>query len=217
MSARTLIKICGLSTADAVDAVIGAGATHAGFIFFEKSPRHVSLDTAVALAERARAGGLLPVAVTVDADDAFLGEIAARMKPAFIQLHGRETPVRAAAVKALSGLPVMKALSIGDAGDLGRHAPYAGISDLFLFDAKPPKDAVLPGGNAASFDWSLLSGFDPGVPWFLAGGLTPANAAGALAIADPTGLDLSSGVESAPGVKDPARIAAFAAAVRAAA
>jgi phosphoribosylanthranilate isomerase len=155
--------------------------------------------------------------VTVDAGDDLLGAIAAAMRPALIQLHGRETPARAAAVKAMTGLPVMKAVSVSQASDLDKAAAFAGVSDLFLFDAKPPKDAVLPGGNAVTFDWSVLSGFNPGVPWFLAGGLDLGNVAEAIAIADPPGIDLSSGVESAPGVKDLAKIAAFVAAVRAAA
>jgi phosphoribosylanthranilate isomerase len=216
MQATRLIKICGLKTPDAVDAVATAGATHAGFIFFEKSPRHVRLEEAAALAGRARAGGLLPVAVTVDAGDDLLGAIATVMRPALVQLHGSETPARAAAIKALTGLPVMKALSVSEASDIGKTIPFAGVSDHFLFDAKPPKDAVLPGGNAVAFDWSVLAGFRPGMPWFLAGGLDPVNVAQAITIADPPGIDLSSGVESAPGVKDPVKIAAFMAAVRAA-
>ena len=202
------IKICGLSTLNAIDALIAGGATHAGFIFFAKSPRHVSVAQASALAAHAKAGGLITVAVTVDAGDAELADIIGTMKPDLVQLHGHETPARAAEIKAAFGLPIMKALAIGNTGDLEKITPFIGIADRFLLDAKPPQDAVLPGGNAVSFDWNLVRNLT-GVDYLLAGGLDASNARDAIAIASPPGLDISSGVESAPGVKDVAKIAAF--------
>jgi phosphoribosylanthranilate isomerase len=207
------IKICGLSTLEAVDAVIAGGATHAGFIFFAKSPRHVLVEQAAVLAAQAKAGGLKSVAVTVDATDAELTEIVAIMRPDILQLHGRETPQRVADVKVKYGLPVMKALAISEAADLAKLEPFKGIADRFLLDAKPPKDAVLPGGNAVSFDWNLVTHLSD-VDYLLAGGLDVSNVKDALAIAGPPGLDISSGVESAPGVKDIGKIAAFMRAAR---
>jgi phosphoribosylanthranilate isomerase len=207
------IKICGLSTLEAVDAVIAGGATHAGFIFFAKSPRHVLVEQAAVLAAQAKAGGLKSVAVTVDATDAELTEIVAIMRPDILQLHGRETPQRVADVKVKYGLPVMKALAISEAADLAKLEPFKGIADRFLLDAKPPKDAVLPGGNAVSFDWNLVTHLSD-VDYLLAGGLDVSNVKDALAIASPPGLDISSGVESAPGVKDIVKIAAFMRAAR---
>ncbi len=203
------IKICGLSSADTLDAAIAAGASHVGFIFFEKSPRHVPLETATSLASRAREQGATTVAVTVDADDGALDEIVARVRPDWLQLHGGETPQRVAAVKAHHHLPVMKALAIGEAADLDRLDAYRGIADRFLLDAKPPRGADLPGGNGVSFDWSLLAALDPATDYMLSGGLNPANIAEALAMANPRGIDVSSGVESAPGHKDLALIEAF--------
>ena len=203
------IKICGLSTPGAVDAAIGGGASHAGFVFFGKSPRNVAPEAAAPLAARARAGGVAPVAVTVDADDAALEAIVEAMRPAMLQLHGAETPGRVAAVKARHGLPVMKALAVSDAGDLDRLDAYRGVADRFLLDAKPPRGSDLPGGNGVSFDWSLLGALDARTPYMLSGGLDADNVAEALAAADPSGIDVSSGVESAPGVKDAALIEAF--------
>ena len=210
------IKICGLKTEEAVRAAVAGGATHVGFIFFAKSPRHVDVESAARLAAVAKETGALPVAVTVDADDATLDQIVAVMKPDMLQLHGHETPERVAEVKAKYGLPVMKALSISQAADFARIAPYKGIADVFLFDAKPPKGSEIPGGNAVSFDWSLLAGLEPGLDYLLAGGIHAGNVAEAITIASPPGLDISSGVESAPGVKDMGRIAAFFEAVKAA-
>ena len=194
------IKICGLSTPEAVDRVADLNADMAGFIFFEKSPRHVAIDTAAALAERARARGLATVAVTVDMDDAGLDEIVARMKPDWLQLHGGENPARVADIKARYGLPVMK-------------APYNGIADRFLFDAKPPKGSDLPGGNGVSFDWRLLATLDGAASYMLSGGLTKDNAGEALRISGATMVDVSSGVESAPGIKDLGMMDAFVRAV----
>lgn len=210
------IKICGLSTRATLDAAVDAGASHVGFIFFEKSPRHVAPETARLLAARARAGGAAPVAVTVDADDAALDMIIETMRPAMLQLHGGETPERVAAVKARHGLPVMKALAVSEAADLEKLAPYRGIADRFLLDARPPKGSELPGGNGVSFDWSLLSALDGDVGYMLSGGLDATNVGRALAIADPPGIDVSSGVERALGIKDIGRITAFVDAVRAA-
>lgn len=209
------IKICGLKRDAAVDAALAGGASHVGFIFFEKSPRHVSLDEAARLAARAR-GKAKSVAVTVDADDAMLDAIVAAMTPDMLQLHGKETPARVAEVKARFGLPVMKAFSVSDAADLDAVAPYRGIADRFLFDARPPKGSDLPGGNGVAFDWRLLAALDPGLDYMLSGGLNAGNIGDALRQASPPGIDISSGVESAPGVKDPALIAKFFEAVEAA-
>ena len=213
------IKICGLKTADALDAALAGGASHVGFIFFAKSPRNVSPQEAGRL-RRAAAGRAKAVAVTVDADDALLDGIVAAMAPDMLQLHGAETPERVAHLKARHGLPVMKALAVSEAADLAAIAPFCGIADRFLFDAKPPKDAVLPGGNGVSFDWRLLAdpdhGLDRDVDYMLSGGLDAVNVGDALRLANPPGIDVSSGVESAPGVKDAALIAEFLNAVRAA-
>ena len=208
------IKICGLSTIEAVDAVIVGGATHAGFIFFTKSPRHVSVSLAAQLSDRAKAGGLKTVAVTVDVGDAALAEIVEIMRPDIIQLHGHETPARAADIKALYDLPVMKALAISETADLEKLTPFIGIADRFLLDAKPPKGAVLPGGNAVSFDWTVLKQLPANMDYLLAGGLDAGNVKEAIAIANSPGLDISSGVESAPGLKDVGKIAAFLKAAR---
>jgi phosphoribosylanthranilate isomerase len=210
------IKICGLKTPEAIDAAIAGGATHVGFIFFLKSPRNVDVETAGKLAERARAGGAKTVAVTVDADDAFLESIVRMVKPDMLQLHGSETPDRVRELKARYGLPVMKVFSIRDATDLAKSVPYLGVADRFLFDAKAPEGSDLPGGNGVAFDWRLLAALDDGIDYMLSGGLDPENVAEALALTGAHALDVSSGVESAPGVKDINRIAAFLEAARAA-
>ncbi len=209
------IKICGLKTPEAIAAALDGSASHIGFIFFPKSPRNVAPEDAGWL-RLAALGRATAVAVTVDADDATLDAIVAAVKPDMLQLHGKETPARVAAVKARLGLPVMKALSISTADDLKAIDAFRGVADRLLFDAKAPKGSELPGGNGVSFDWSLLAGIDPSVDYLLSGGLNAANVGEALAIARPRGLDISSGVESAPGAKDPALIAAFFSAVRAA-
>jgi len=208
------IKICGLSTPEAVDRVADLNADMAGFIFFEKSPRHVAIDTAAALAAQARSRGLATVAVTVDMDDAGLDEIVTRMKPDWLQLHGGESPERAAEIKARYNLPVMKAFAIREAADLERIAPYQGIAERFLFDAKPPKGSDLPGGNGVSFDWQLLAALDGTASYMLSGGLTKDNIGEALSISGATMVDVSSGVESAPGVKDLDMMDAFVRAVQ---
>jgi phosphoribosylanthranilate isomerase len=209
------IKICGLKTEEALAAALAGGASHVGFIFFPKSPRNIAPADAGRLRQaalrRAKA-----VAVTVDADDAMLDAIVDAMSPDMLQLHGGETQERVSAVKARYGLPVMKAFSIRDAADLAAIEPYRGVADRFLFDAKPPKDAELPGGNGVPFDWRVLAALDPDIDYMLSGGLNAGNIGEALRLVSPTGIDISSGVESAPGVKDVALIEAFFRAVRAA-
>jgi phosphoribosylanthranilate isomerase len=209
------IKICGLKTPEAVAAALDAGASHVGFIFFPKSPRFIAPVEAGKLREAAR-GKAIAVAVTVDADDAFLDEIRSAMEPDAFQLHGSETSERVAAVKARYRRPVVKALSVRDAADLAAVHSYAGIADRLLLDAKPPRGSELPGGNGVAFDWNVLAALPAGTDYFLSGGLNAGNVADALRIARPPAIDVSSGVESAPGVKDVAMIEAFFRAVAAA-
>ncbi|MCA0015487.1 phosphoribosylanthranilate isomerase [Mesorhizobium sp. B292B1B] len=209
------IKICGLKTDQAMAAALAGGASHVGFIFFAKSPRYVEPAEAGRLREAAR-GKALAVAVTVDANDAILDEIIDRVRPDMLQLHGSETPERVAELKARYGLAVMKALPLSEAADLERIKPFVGVADRFLFDAKPPKGSELPGGNGVAFDWRILAGLDAGLDYMLSGGLNAANIGDALRLASPPGIDISSGVESAPGVKDPALIEQFFRAVKAA-
>ncbi|CAA0111324.1 N-(5'-phosphoribosyl)anthranilate isomerase [Starkeya nomas] len=211
------IKICGLSTPETLDAALGAGADMVGMVFFTPSPRHVDLATATAAALAARARGRAQiVALTVDADDATLAAIVDAARPDMLQLHGKESPERVAAVRARFGLPVMKAIGIATAADLARLSAYADVADRLLLDAKPPKGALLPGGNGVPFDWNLLAGLDLTRPFMLSGGLDPDNVGEAVRRVRPPGIDVSSGVERAPGIKDPARIAAFLRAARAA-
>lgn len=202
------IKICGLKTPEAVDRAVARGASHIGFIFFTKSPRYVEPDLAGDLADRVR-GRVKLVAVTVDADDEELDDIVSMVRPDILQLHGNESPERVLQVKALFGLPVMKAFSVKEAGDLDRVDAYIGVADRFLFDAKAPAGSELPGGNGISFDWSLMASLDEGVDYMLSGGLNKDNATIALKSTRATGIDLSSGVESAPGIKDLGMIDAF--------
>lgn len=206
------IKICGLKTEEAVDHAVALGATHVGFIFFQKSPRHIEPADAARLADRVR-GQAKIVSVSVDADNDDLDEIIDLIRPDILQLHGKESPERVLTVKAVTGLPVMKALSIQTAEDLKRIGAYEGIANRFLFDAKPPKNSELPGGNGVSFDWNLLAGLDPSIDYMLSGGLNRDNVADALKIARPRGIDVSSGVESSPGVKDLGMMDEFFAAV----
>jgi phosphoribosylanthranilate isomerase len=209
------IKICGLKTGEALQAALSGGASHVGFIFFGKSPRNIAPAEAGRL-RKAATGRAKAVAVTVDADDATLDAIVAEMAPDMLQLHGHETPERVAAVKARHGLPVMKAFSVRDVADLAAIKPYRGVADLFLFDAKPPRGAELPGGNGVPFDWRVLAALDPDLRYMLSGGLNAGNIGEALRRVSPAGIDISSGVESAPGIKDVALIEAFFGAVRAA-
>jgi phosphoribosylanthranilate isomerase len=209
------VKICGLKTEDAVAAALDSGASHLGFIFFPKSPRNVAVADAARLREPAR-GRAIAVAVSVDADDGTLDRIVEGMRPDMLQLHGHESPERVAEIKARYGLPVMKAVPVREAGDLDAIVPYRGVADRFLIDAKPPAGAELPGGNGIPFDWPLLASLDADVDYMLSGGLNAANIGEALTIARPGGIDVSSGVERAPGEKDPEMIRAFFGAVRAA-
>jgi phosphoribosylanthranilate isomerase len=209
------VKICGLKTPETIAAALRGGASHVGFNFFEKSPRYIDPRRAGELRQAAR-GRAWAVAVTVDADDTTLGRIVAAVAPDMLQLHGKETPQRVREIKARHGLPVIKALPVSSADDLAAVADYAGIADRFLLDARPPKGSELPGGNAIAFDWTILAGLPAGTDYLLAGGIHPGNVAEAIAVANPPGIDLSSGVESAPGVKDIARIEALFAAIRAA-
>ena len=209
----TEIKICGLSTEPALQTAIGEGAALIGLIFFEKSPRNVSIADAARLAEAAR-GKAKIVAVTVNADDAFLDEMIPSVQPDILQLHGNESPERVAELKVRIGLPVIKALAIREAPDLERINPYLGVADRFLLDAKAPEGSDLPGGNGVSFDWNLLGALDREVDYMLSGGLDVANVTEALVVSGATAIDVSSGVEAAPGVKDIAKITAFIKTVR---
>jgi phosphoribosylanthranilate isomerase len=211
-----LVKICGLSTPEALDAALDAGADFVGFVFFPPSPRNLDFATARALGQRV-AGRAGKVALTVDADDALLQTIVDALKPDMLQLHGRETPQRVSAVKARFGLPVMKALPVEVAADLAAVPAYAAVADRLLFDARAPREATRPGGLGRPFDWRLLAGLDPGVPFMLSGGLDAGNVATALAVTRARAVDVSSGVESAPGVKDADKIRAFIRAARLAA
>lgn len=209
------IKICGLSTPETVTAALDGGASHIGFIFFPKSPRNVTPELASEL-RQAAIGRAKAVGVTVDASDELLAEIVETMRPDMLQLHGKETPERVAEVKVRFGLPVIKALSVSTADDLEAIASYRGVADKMLLDAKAPKGSELPGGNGVTFDWTLLSKLEPGLDYMLSGGLNPGNVGEAIRVAQPPGLDISSGVERAPGVKDTSLIANFFAAVRSA-
>ncbi|MEL7091832.1 MAG: phosphoribosylanthranilate isomerase [Pseudomonadota bacterium] len=210
------VKICGLRQPDHIAAAAAAGAAYVGFVFFAKSLRNVTLEEARTLALSVPVG-VVKVALVVDADDAFLDALMAQVPIDMLQLHGRETPARVTEIKARYGLPVMKAVGIGSADDLPMLDDYARVADQLLVDTKPPKDADLPGGNGLTFDWSLIAGRRWPVPWMLAGGLTRDNVASAIAATGARQIDLSSAVESAPGVKDADLIAEFMAAVRAAA
>jgi phosphoribosylanthranilate isomerase len=205
------VKICGLRTPADVTAVARAGAAYAGFVFFAKSPRNVTLPEA-RLAALAAPPGLAKVALTVDADDATLDAIVEAVPLDMLQLHGHESPDRVAQVRARYRLPVMKAIGLADESDLPAIFAFSTVADQILIDAKPPRGADLPGGNGLAFDWRLLAGRRWLRPWMLAGGLTAKNVAEAVRLTGARQVDVSSGVESAPGVKDAARIAAFVAA-----
>ena len=203
------VKICGLRSADDMTAAAQAGAAYVGFVFFPKSPRHVSIDAAATLAALAPVG-LCKVALTVNASNAELDAITAKVPLDMLQLHGTESPERVAEVKARYGLPVMKAIGVADASDLRQIYDYAAVADQLLIDAKPPRNAKLPGGNGLAFDWRLLAGRKYWQrPWMLAGGLTADNVAEALRMTGANQVDVSSGVEVAPGQKDPDLIRAF--------
>lgn len=205
------VKICGLRRLEEVEAAARAGAAYMGLVFFPRSPRDVSVGTARDLA-LAAPSGLAKVALMVDPDDAQLDAVTEVVPLDMIQLHGGETPARVAEVRSRTGLPVMKAVGLRVAGDLDRIAAYEGVADQLLIDAKPPEGADLPGGNGVGFDHRLIAGRAWRGPWMLAGGLTPETVAEAVRLTGARQVDVSSGVESAPGVKDMDRIAAFCAA-----
>lgn len=209
------VKICGLKTPEALAAALAGGASHVGFIFFPKSPRYVTAEAAGEL-RKAAIGKAKAVAVSVDADDGFLDAIVARMRPDMLQLHGNESAARVVAVKKRYGLPVMKVLSVGEAADLDAIQAFRKVADCFLLDAKAPAGSKLPGGNGIPFDWRILAGLDRDVDYMLSGGLNAVNVGEALRLLNPPGIDISSGVESAPGVKDAALIEGFFRAVGAA-
>lgn len=207
------VKICGLTSAAAVDAAIGAGAAYGGLVFHPKSPRFVAPDQARMLADRMR-GRLKSAALIADLDDARIGEIVKMVQPDFLQLHGQESVKRTAEIRSRFGLPVIKALAVAEPSDLDTVGEYAAQADMLLFDARPPKGAERGGGHGAAFDWKILSGRSFSKPWLLAGGLTPENVARAIALSGAQMVDVSSGVESTPGVKDAAKITAFIEATR---
>jgi phosphoribosylanthranilate isomerase len=207
------VKICGLSTPLTLDAALDAGADMVGFVFFSKSPRHIDWATARALGRQARGRATIG-ALSVDADDDTLKRIVDALAPDLMQLHGSESPARVKEIGELCARPTMKAIGVAARGDLAQAEPYEGVASYLLIDAKPPKGAALPGGNGRPFDWSLTREFRPSIPWLLSGGLDPDTVEAAIALSGARGVDVSSGVESAPGVKDPARIRAFVAAAR---
>lgn len=213
MAGGVRVKICGLTDRNAVAAASAAGAAYVGFVFFPKSPRHLDVEAARALACEV-APGIAKVALTVDADDDQLGQLLDRVPIDMLQLHGRERPDRVSAVKARFGLPVIKAVGVASEDDLPALETYAKVADQLLVDAKPPRGADLPGGNGLAFDWRLIANRRWPVPWMLAGGLTPDNVAQAIDLTGASQVDVSSGVESSPGVKDADRISRFIGAAR---
>ena len=209
---RVAIKICGLSTIEAIDAAVRGGASHVGFVHFAKSPRHVAPQKLALIAARVPAH-VKRVAVLVDPDDSIIDTLVAAGGIHALQLHGREAPGRAAAIRARTGLEVWKAIPVKTAADLAQGTAYAGAVDMLLYDAKTPDGAALPGGMGMRFDWTLLAGQRPPLPWGLSGGLDPDNVAEAIRTTGAPLVDVSSGVESAPGVKEVDRITAFCRAV----
>jgi phosphoribosylanthranilate isomerase len=209
-----LIKICGLSMPETLDAALQAGADMVGFVFFPPSPRHLPLAVARELGRRV-GDRATKVALTVDADDATLEAIVEALEPDILQLHGKETGARLADIRGKFGREVMKALAVETSADLASLAGYAAVADRILFDARPPKGATRPGGLGAVFDWHLLQGLDLKLPFMVSGGLTADNVADAVRVTRAGGVDVSSGVERAPGVKDPQMIEDFIRAARA--
>lgn len=202
------VKICGITSADAVEAAVAAGAQFGGLVFHPKSPRNVALDQARVLATRMR-GRLKIVALIADMDDAGIEAVVAAVKPDFLQLHGSESARRTAEIRARFNIAIIKALPVAEASDFDAVAAYEGVVDMLMFDARPPKGADRAGGHGAAFDWSLLTNRTFSKPWFLAGGLTPDNVGRAAVLAEARMVDVSSGVESAPGVKDTTLISNF--------
>lgn len=213
---NTEVKICGIKTADVLDAAIAAGADYIGLVFFPPSPRYLTPHAAQALADRAR-GRVKIVALVVDPDDALLDEIVRMVRPDFLQLHGKEAPERVAEIARRTRLPIIKAVSVASRDDAERSRLYAPHAALILFDAKPPKDGPLPGGNGVAFDWHHLETVKDNHPFMLSGGLTPANVAAAIALTGADIVDVSSGVEISPGTKSPDLVRAFIRAAKASA
>ena len=207
------VKICGINSAQTADAVLRAGASFGGLVFFAKSPRNLSLDEGELLAARMR-GRLKLAALVVDESDDRLAAIASKVRPDFFQLHGKETPARAADIRARFAIPLIKALAVSETTDLAVASAFGDVADMYLFDAAPSVGADRPGGHGAAFDWQMLRDRQFSRPWFLAGGLTPDNVARAIEVSGAGMVDVSSGVESAPGVKNDDRIAKFVAAAR---
>jgi phosphoribosylanthranilate isomerase len=207
------VKICGLRTLETLDVALESGADLVGFVFFPPSPRNLGLELARTLGERVR-GRAGKVALTVNANNHTLGEIIETLKPDMLQLHGKETPERVAVVRSRFGLPVMKAIAIAERKDISPVRQYARVADRLIFDARAPQDATRPGGLGKPFDWTLLGGIAPGVPFMVSGGLDAGNVAEALRITRAPGVDVSSGVERTPGEKDPDKIRAFIRAAR---
>lgn len=208
------VKICGLRDRASIEAAAKAGARYAGFVFFPRSPRAVDVETARELAGHTPFG-MAKVALMVDADDALVDQIARDVPIDMLQLHGQESPERVAEIRTRTGLPVMKAMGVAGREDMERLGQYFAVADQVLVDAKPPPNAILPGGNGLTFDWQLVAGRRWPKPWMLAGGLTPENVGEAIRLTGAEQVDVSSGVESAPGVKDAAKVAAFVAAATA--
>jgi phosphoribosylanthranilate isomerase len=209
-----IVKICGLSTRKTLDAALQAGADMVGFVFFPPSPRHLGLERARELGAQAK-GRAVKVALTVDADDATLGNIVEALRPDILQLHGNETVARLRDIKRAFGLPVMKVISVQTSADLAAIPGYAAVADRILFDARAPKEATRPGGLGAVFDWHVLENLDLKLPFMVSGGLTSENVAQAVRVTRAGGVDVSSGVERALGVKDVEMIGAFVRAARA--
>ena len=209
-----IVKICGLSTRETLDVALDAGADMVGFVFFPPSPRHLQLETARDLGKQAK-GRASKVALTVDADDAMLANIVETLQPDILQLHGKETVARLRDIKQKFGLPLMKVLAVETASDLAALPGYAAVADFILFDARAPKEATRPGGLGAVFDWHVLENLELKLPFMVSGGLHSGNVAEALRVSRAGGVDVSSGVESAPGIKDPEMIRSFVRAARA--
>ncbi len=209
-----IVKICGLSTRETLDVALNGGADMVGFVFFPPSPRHIGLETARDLGRHAR-GRAIKVALTVDADDATLGNIVETLQPDLMQLHGKETPARVRDIKAKFGLPVMKVLAVETPADLAALPGYTAVADRILFDARAPKGATRPGGLGAVFDWHVLAKLELELPYMVSGGLTADNVAEAVRVTRAGGVDVSSGVERTPGIKDPEMIREFIRAARA--
>src|SRR5215472_2129103 len=211
-----IVKICGLSTPETLDAALDAGADMVGFVFFPPSPRHLAFETARVLAGRVR-GRAQKVALTVDAEEKFLQSVVEALRPDMLQLHGVESTDRVESLRSTFGLPVMKAVPIAVKDDLDRISTYAAVADRLLFDARASREATRPGGLGNTFDWRLLENVQATVPFMLSGGLDAGNVGEALRITRASGIDVSSGVERSPGVKDIAKIVAFIGAARSAA